>query len=40
MDHPRTVSTHRTEETSREPGYVERMNKMWGWLIKKNVAPV
>ena len=22
------------------PGYVDRMNKTWGWLVKENVAPV
>ena len=22
------------------PGYIERMNRMWGWLVIENIAPV
>lgn len=37
-EYPREIGGYRGPETG--PGYVERMNKMWGWLITENIAPV
>ncbi len=37
-EYPREIGEYRGPESG--AGYVERMNKMWGWLMKENVAPV
>src|SRR5437667_11793527 len=37
-EYPRQIGGYRRPESG--PGYVERMNRMWGWLIRENVAPV
>ena len=29
-----------TKALNRDAGYIARMNKTWGWLIRENVAPV
>ena len=37
-EYPKEIGGYRGPESG--PGYVDRMNKTWGWLISKNVAPV
>jgi hypothetical protein len=37
-EYPREIGGYKGPESG--PGYVERMNRTWGWLVKKNVAPV
>jgi hypothetical protein len=37
-EYPKEIGGYRGPESG--PGYIERMNKMWGWLITENVAPV
>ena len=37
-EYPKEIGGYHGPESG--PGYIERMNKMWGWLIRENVAPV
>jgi hypothetical protein len=37
-EYPREIGGYPGPESGR--GYIDRMNKMWGWLITENVAPV
>jgi endoglucanase len=37
-EYPKEVGGYKGPESG--PGYVDRMNTMWGWLISQNVAPV
>jgi Domain of unknown function (DUF4185) len=37
-EYPKEIGGYRGPESGE--GYIERMNKMWGWLIMENVAPV
>ncbi len=37
-EYPKEIGGYRGPESG--AGYIHRMNKMWGWLIAENVAPV
>ncbi len=37
-EYPREIGGYPGAESG--PAYIERMNRMWGWLITENVAPV
>ena len=37
-EYPKEIGGYRGPESG--PGYIDRMNKTWGWLITENVAPV
>ena len=37
-EYPKEIGDYRGPESG--AGYIDRMNKMWGWLIAENVAPV
>jgi len=37
-EYPKEIGGDRGPEEG--AGYIERMNKMWGWLVRENVAPV
>ncbi|MGO8700033.1 MAG: glycoside hydrolase family 5 protein [Limisphaerales bacterium] len=37
-EYPKEIGDYRGPEEG--PGYIARMNKMWGWLIGENIAPV
>jgi hypothetical protein len=37
-EYPKEIGEYKGPESG--DGYIERMNKTWGWLIKENVAPV
>lgn len=37
-EYPKEIGGYPGPESG--PGYIDRMNRMWGWLITKNVAPV
>ncbi len=37
-EYPREIGGYKGPESG--AGYIERMNTMWGWLVRENVAPV
>jgi endoglucanase len=37
-EYPKEIGGYSGSESG--AGYIERMNKMWGWLITRNIAPV
>jgi aryl-phospho-beta-D-glucosidase BglC (GH1 family) len=37
-EYPKEIGGYRGPEDG--PAYIERMNKMWGWLVAENIAPV
>ena len=37
-EYPKEIGGYRGPESG--PGYIERMNQMWGWLVTENIAPV
>lgn len=37
-EYPKEIGGYKGPES--DDGYVERMNIMWGWLMKENIAPV
>jgi aryl-phospho-beta-D-glucosidase BglC (GH1 family) len=37
-EYPKEIGEYPGPESG--PGYIERMNKMWGWLVAENIAPV
>jgi aryl-phospho-beta-D-glucosidase BglC (GH1 family) len=37
-EYPKEIGEYPGPESG--PGYIERMNRMWGWLVSGNIAPV
>jgi aryl-phospho-beta-D-glucosidase BglC (GH1 family) len=37
-EYPKEIGAYHGPESG--PGYIERMNKTWGWLVTENIAPV
>lgn len=37
-EYPREIGGYKGPQSG--PGYIERMNRTWGWLVQENVAPV
>lgn len=37
-EYPKEIGEYPGPESG--PGYIDRMNKTWGWLVTKNIAPV
>jgi len=37
-EYPKEIGGYRGSESG--PAYIDRMNRLWGWLVTKNIAPV
>ena len=37
-EYPKEIGEYKGPESG--PGYIARMNQMWGWLVSENLAPV